>query len=351
VTVLNIVVLAGGLSTERDVSLSTGSMVCRALRELGHRALLLDVYLGLEFKGPPAGLFKGPESTDEILKIPDAGPDLAAVRALRKDGSASFFGPGVLGICNAADMVFIALHGICGEDGRLQAALELSGIPYTGTGSLGSALAMNKDMAKRLLSFAGVPTARWACAGPGDDPAAAAAGIGLPCVVKPLSGGSSIGVFIPETAQALKESLDEALKYDEAVMIEEYIKGREFSVGILGGEALPVIEIIPHEGFYDYKNKYQTGFTDEICPARLTEEQTLEVQRLALRAHGALMLGSYSRIDFILDESGGFVCLEANTLPGMTPTSLLPQEAKAAGISYNELCRRLVAAAQNRKLL
>ena len=347
---MKIVVLAGGLSSERDVSLSTGSMVCRALREMGHKVLLLDVFLGLrEIGGSPDALFTGGDSPTQIIPIPDREPDLDAVRAKRKDGGASFFGPNVLDILRASDMVYIALHGICGEDGRLQAALDLIGVPYTGTGSLGSALAMNKDLSKKLIHAAGVRTARWVAAGPDTDAAAIAGKVGLPCVVKPNNGGSSIGVFIPSSKDELEASLREAFRYDECVIVEEYIKGREFSVGILDGEALPVIEIVPHQGFYDYSNKYQQGMTDEICPARLGTDQTVEIQQLALRVHRALMLGSYSRIDFILDRDGRFICLEANTLPGMTPTSLLPQEAQAQGLSYNELCYRIVAAGKSRK--
>lgn len=349
---MNIVVLAGGLSTERDVSLSTGSMVCRALREIGHRALLLDVFLGLALdrEADLTELFTGEEKLTEILKVPLSEPDLDTVRSLRQDGGRSFFGPNVLELCKAADIVFIALHGICGEDGRLQAALELLSIPYTGTGSLGSALAMNKDMSKKLFFSAGIPTARWIAIDSSTDIDDAMQEFGLPCVIKPGNGGSSIGVFIPKTELEFRENVEEALHYDECVIIEEYIKGREFSVGILDGEPLPVIEIVPHDGFYDYKNKYQTGCTDEICPAHLSKSQRLTVQRLALKAHETLMLGCYSRIDFMLDANGRFVCLEANTLPGMTPTSLLPQEAKAEGLSYNELCWRLVVAGKSRIL-
>lgn len=344
---MNIVVLAGGLSTERDVSLSTGSKVCKALREIGHRALLLDVYLGIPFSdgADPAALFSGDEKSAEILKIPDTAPDLALIKQQRSDGGKSFFGPNVLTLCKSADLVFIALHGICGEDGKLQAAFDLMGIPYTGSGSLGSALAMNKDMTKKLLSAAGIPTARWISADRDTDLDAAAAEIGLPCVVKPCNGGSSIGVFIPRSLAELKQSVSEALKNDSLVIIEEYISGREFSVGILNGKALPVIEIVPHTGFYDFQNKYQSGRTDEICPARLDEQQTLQIQSFALKTHNILLLGSYSRVDFMLDAGGRFICLEANTLPGMTPTSLIPQEAMADGVTYNELCSRIVEAA------
>lgn len=345
---MNIVVLAGGLSTERDVSLSTGSMVCRALRQNGHHAILLDAYLGTELPlgSAPSGLFKEAQGDQEIIHTPETAPDLDKVRAERADGGASFFGPNVVALCEAADLVFIALHGVCGEDGKLQAAFDLLGIRYTGSGSLGSALAMDKAVTKTLLTAAGIKTAEWRSVCRGSSPAEIAGVLGLPCVVKPRNGGSSIGVAIPSSIEELSRSLDGAFCYDDLLIAEKYIPGREFSVGILDGRALPVIEIVPHRGFYDFKNKYQAGLTDELCPARLDGEMAARVQMLALRAHRALRLGSYSRIDFILDrETGEFVCLEANTLPGMTPTSLLPQEAAAEGVSYGALCEKLVAAA------
>lgn len=346
---MNIVVLAGGLSTERDVSLSTGSMVCQALKENGHRVFLLDVFMGAPLDGDPLALFTGAEAPAEILRVPAAAPDLDAVRRSRPGDPRSFFGPNVLKICAVADLVFIALHGECGEDGRVQAAFELTGVPYTGTGSLGSVLAMDKDLSKQLLERRGVPTAPWAyirSADPAPDPAALEARLGLPCVVKPCAGGSSVGVSIPASPAALGQALQAARRFGD-VLVEAYVKGREFSVGILGGRALPPVEIIPKEGFYDYENKYQPGRTEEICPARLSRPQTQRMQQLALEAHAALRLGSYSRIDFILGQGGDFVCLEANTLPGMTPTSLLPQEAAAVGIPYAQLCEELVRLAGN----
>ena len=166
--------------------------------------------------------------------------------------------------------------------------------------------------------------------------------IGLPCVVKPCSAGSSVGVSIVHDVPELKNALEVACKVEKNILVEKMIPGREFSVGILDGEALPVIEIIPKQGFYDYKNKYQAGAAQEVCPAELSAEETKKVQRLALRVHQVLRLGDYCRIDFILDNEDEFICLEANTLPGMTPTSLLPQEALAADIPYVELCNRII---------
>jgi D-alanine-D-alanine ligase len=242
-----------------------------------------------------------------------------------------------------ADIVFNALHGSIGENGPLQTVLELEGIKFTGTGSVGCVLAMDKDLAKRMLRFSRVPTPDWITLEPGQDALPAAQGLGFPCVVKPLGCGSSVGVSIARDDASLLKAVAEAKKQGQAVMLEKMIEGREFSVGVMGGEALPIIEIIPKTAeFYDYAHKYQPGFTSEICPANLEPDIAKRLQASAVDAHRALRLGFYSRVDFMLDNNGNHFCLEANTLPGMTPTSLLPQEAAAAGISYNELCERIV---------
>lgn len=344
---MKIVVLAGGLSPERDVSLSSGSLIANALREAGHRVVLLDVYEGIAAnENGLEVLFK-----DKITgapynyKVPEKEPDLDEIKR-RTDNGNSLIGKNILPVCRLADVVFIALHGAMGENGQIQAVFDVIGIKYTGTGYAGSLLAMDKDLTKKLLLQASIPTAKWlVCDGSGMDTQKIINRIGLPCVVKPCSGGSSIGVSIVGSADALREAVAAAGSVEETVMVEEMIPGREFSVGILEGRALPVIEIIPREGFYDYKNKYQAGLTDEICPARLTEAEREKIQDYALRIHKLLRLGTYSRMDFILDASGEFICLEANTLPGMTPTSLIPQEALAEGISYVELCSRIAGSA------
>ena len=278
---MDIVVLAGGLSTERDVSFKTGSMVAAALKENGHRVILLDV--------------------------------------------------------------FMALHGENGENGKLQAAFDLFGIKYTGSDYLSSAIAMNKDMAKQLFAYGDIPAPK----GIGmtketreDD--VTKLGLTLPCVVKPCCGGSSIGVTIVRDAAEFKAALDEAFKWEDHLIIEEYVKGREFSVGVLEGKALPVIEIAPIQGFYDYKNKYKAGSAVETCPADLPEEISAKMRRYAERVAEVIGLDTYSRSDFLLDENNQIYCLEANTLPGMTPTSLLPQEAAVIGINFNELCEKLI---------
>ena len=324
---MKILVLAGGLSPERDVSLSSGSLVANALLENGHEVELADLYTGEISSGGPFS-----------YTVPENEPDLDALRAAH---GPALIGPGVIGACKRADIVFVALHGSIGENGQLQTVFELEGIKFTGTGSVGSMLAMDKDLAKRILVSYGIPTPGWDIYG--ED-----ANIGFPCVVKPLGCGSSVGVSIVRDEAGLMKAVEEANKQGQTVMLEKLIEGRELQVAVLDGEALPVIEIIPRQGeFYDYAHKYQPGFAREICPASLEPELAARLQASAVQVHRALRLGFYSRIDFMLDKNGKHFCLEANSLPGMTPTSLLPQEAAAAGISYNELCEKIIRGASN----
>jgi D-alanine-D-alanine ligase len=222
----------------------------------------------------------------------------------------------------------------------------LFGIKYTGTGYLGSALAMDKGMTKQLFLNNNVPTPKGIKLNSRDIYNAIeiikSEGIKYPCVVKPCCGGSSIGVSIPNNDEEFVKAVQEAFGFEENVIVEEYIEGREFSIGVIGGEALPIIEIIPLQGFYDYKNKYQVGMTKDECPASISPELTKKMQEEAVHASRVLQLDTYSRIDFISDSKGEIYCLEANTLPGMTPTSLLPQEAAVLGIEFPELCERLI---------
>ena len=341
---MKIVVLAGGLSPERNVSLSTGTMVTGALRARGHRAALVDMFFGLEdFAGAPEALFDAPPSESDRFVGREA-PDLEAVRAARRDRSGSLFGPGVLELCRGADLVFLALHGTCGEDGRVQAALELLGIPYTGAGFLGSAIAMDKDLTKRMVADVvatpGWKTARYT-AGEIEDLVSSAR---LPLVVKPVASGSSIGVPIARTAEELRAALNAGLALGGRTVLEEYVSGREIQVGILEDGALPSIEIIPKSGFYDYENKYQPGAAVEVCPADIPPAWEERLRDAALRVYRTLGLSVYARADFIVDEDGEPWFLEINTLPGMTPTSLLPQEAAAVGIDYGALVERIVLA-------
>lgn len=342
---MKIVVLAGGLSTERDVSFKTGEMVTKALRENGHQVILLDVFMGYSNKEEDlTGIFDRAEAVSvKVAAIPETAPDLEKVKAQRKDQSDNFFGPNVIELCRMADIVFMALHGENGENGKIQAAFDLFGIRYTGTGYLGSALAMNKGMAKQLFLENGIPTPRGTSLKRGEDATKIeTCGIHFPCVVKPCSGGSSIGVSIVHDKAEYEQALKEAFRWENELVIEEYVKGREFSVGVIDFQALPIIEIAPVEGFYDYKNKYKAGSTVETCPAELSEQITKEMQGYAEKVAEVLGLNTYSRTDFLLDAEDHIFCLEANTLPGMTPTSLLPQEAKVTGVDFNQLCEKLI---------
>ena len=342
---MKIVVLAGGLSTERDVSFKTGEMVTKALRENGHQVILLDVFMGYSDKEEdlPGMCDRAEAVSVKVAAIPETAPDLEKVKAQRKDQSDNFFGPNVIELCRMADIVFMALHGENGENGKIQAAFDLFGIRYTGTGYLGSALAMNKGMAKQLFLENGIPTPRGTSLKRGEDAAKIeTCGIHFPCVVKPCSGGSSIGVSIVHDKAEYEQALKEAFRWENELVIEEYVKGREFSVGVIDFQALPIIEIAPVEGFYDYKNKYKAGSTVETCPAELSEQITKEMQGYAEKVAEVLGLNTYSRTDFLLDAEDHIFCLEANTLPGMTPTSLLPQEAKVTGVDFNQLCEKLI---------
>lgn len=342
---MNIVVLAGGLSTERDVSFITGSMVAKALRENGHSVILLDVFMGYSDKREDlTGIFDKAEEISVIVdQIPETAPDLKKVKSMRKDQSDCFFGPNVIELCQMADIVFMALHGENGENGKIQAAFDLFGIKYTGTGYLSSALAMDKGLSKAMFVANHIPTPQGISMKKNervDD--FGKTGLTLPCVVKPCCGGSSIGVSIVRTVEEYQKALDDAFAWEEEVVIEDFIEGREFSVGVIDYKALPVIEIAPVEGFYDYKNKYKAGSAVETCPAALSEELTREMQHYAEEVSRVLGLNTYSRMDFLLNAENKMFCLEANTLPGMTPTSLLPQEAAAVGVNFNELCEKLI---------
>ena len=242
-----------------------------------------------------------------------------------------------------ADIVFMALHGENGENGKIQAAFDLFGIRYTGSDYLSSAIAMNKETSKQFFLANGIPAPKGiSMTRDTREDDVTKLELTLPCVVKPCCGGSSIGVSIVRTVEEYEEALEEAFRWEEEILIEDYIEGREFSVGVLEGKALPIIEIAPVEGFYDYKNKYKAGSAVETCPAQLSEAVTKQMQQYAVEVTKVLGLGAYSRMDFLLDSREQMYCLEANTLPGMTPTSLLPQEAQAVGVSFEQLCEKLI---------
>lgn len=342
---MKIIVLAGGLSTERDVSLSSAAGICKTLLEKGHDAYLLDVFLGLE---------NAPENLEEVFTLPGHGleiasdisttePDLAAVKASRPDQSTCFLGLNVIELCRLADITFIGLHGGEGENGKLQATFDLLGIRYTGPDSLGCAVAMDKGLTKQIFQQSGVSTPSGICMYKNDsDHSLASTGLTLPVVIKPCSGGSSIGVYIVDTEEEYEKALENSFRYEDEVVIETYIKGREFACGIIDGEPLPPIEIIPKTGFFDYANKYQDGATDEVCPADISDEISDRMKELTVKAYHALKLNVYSRADFLLDADGNLYCLEMNTLPGMTAASLLPKEARVMGIEYGDLCELII---------
>ncbi|MCR4671936.1 MAG: D-alanine--D-alanine ligase [Lachnospiraceae bacterium] len=342
---MRIVVAAGGTSTERDVSLVSGMGIYRALRSKGYECILLDVFFGYPGDDWETVFDKDKDWAESIEYIKANNPDIEAVKALRPDWKDSFFGPHVIDICREADLVFIALHGENGENGKVQACFDLNGINYTGADYKSSALCMDKGLTKDLFRSSGIPCPKGVRVHKGEG---IPSDFPLPCIVKACCGGSSVGVSIARSIEEYKPALDNAFKYDDEVIIEEFIAGREFSVGVIDGKALPVIEIAPKEGFYDYKNKYQPGATVETCPAELSLELTEKVQKIAEEAFKVLRLRDYVRFDFIMDPEGNFYCLEANTLPGMTPVSLLPQEAKAMGIDFEELCQLLITIAMRR---
>ena len=334
---MKIVVLCGGLSNERDVSITSGSCVARSLRERGHSVVLLDMFLGYGGDcSDPTKLFDE-QQQDLRYSVGEETPDIASLIA---SGDGSRLGKNVISICRAADIVFLALHGEDGEDGKIQATLDMYGVKYTGSGYLGSALAMNKELSKTLFNAAGIPTAPAITLRKGEGIQASP---WIPCVVKPCSGGSSVGTSIVRTQEEFSAALEFAFKYEDDVLVEKYIKGRELTVGVMDGKAMPSIEIVLKNGWYDYKNKYQAGFAEEICPAPISAEDEERLGRLAERVSKALMVDVYCRADFIMDDDDGEIyCLEANTLPGMTPTSLVPQMAAEQGMSYGELCEKII---------
>ena len=329
---MKIAVLFGGTSQERDVSIASAAQIIPALRGLGHEVVAIDTVTGrltseAEQRLLTSGVGPEPPSSTALANMRESALALASNASDIRD----------------VDVVFLALHGGAGEDGRVQAVLDLAGMAYTGSNHIASAAAMDKDLSKRLFRAARVPTADWLMS-----PVLAhdvAETLGWPVVVKPNKQGSTVGLSVVREAAALMEAIDFAGRYDDEVMVERFIPGRELTVGILEGEALPVGEIITKSGLFDYEAKYQAGGAQEIFPADLSPEKTAEIQQLAVRAHAALKLGEYSRIDFRMDPDDEFWCLEANSLPGMTSGSLLPQAAKVAGIDFPRLVERICRAA------
>lgn len=344
---MKIVVLGGGISTERHVSLVSATSICKALRSLGHKAIFVDMFIGLEdYDGPLEAAFDVPDGFCGNVAIEHTAPDLDAVIASRKMKSPSRLGRNVLEICALSDFVFLGLHGADGEDGKIQAALDLLGIPYAGSGPLGSAMAMDKATTKKIMRFHGIPTPDWKeFAVSADNVESVAEQCMLPNVVKVVNGGSSIGVYICEDGEALRRALEDSVSYGGRVIVEQKVSGREFTVPVFDGRALSAIEIVPPEGnSFDYVAKYQSGAEGarEICPAQISARQQEYLGGIALDLHNALGLSVYSRTDIILDEHGQGWCLEVNTLPGMTPASLIPKAAALEGYDYAHLCEKII---------
>jgi len=327
---MNVTVLMGGTSSERNVSLASGIRIALALRERGHKVTALD---------PARGVISASEERE--LSTGKVGTEPPSLEALSKFAEGTFL-PNLTSMkeIKDADVVFLGLHGGQGEDGTLQALLDMARVKYTGSGHLASALAMDKDLSKKLFRAAEVNTADWLMAPATIEQVEGI--LGLPVVVKPSKQGSTVGLSVVKKRADLAAAIEEASKYDDEVMIERFIPGRELTVGVLGDVALPVGEIISKHEIYDYECKYTAGMATEEFPAKLSREATERVQQQALAAFKALKLGGCARIDFRLSSEGEFYCLEANTLPGMTELSLIPQGAAAMGISFPELCERIV---------
>ncbi|MDZ7629957.1 MAG: D-alanine--D-alanine ligase [Gemmatimonadaceae bacterium] len=327
---MRLTVLLGGTSSERNVSLASGLRMAAALREAGHEVRLLD---------PATGPIEA--SVEALLReraVGTAPPSVGELAALRLNDQTPTLPTHPL--VRDAECVVLALHGGQGEDGTVQALLDVAGVRYTGSGAMATAIAMDKDMTKRILVHAGVPTAPWRMTPVETE--AAVGYLGLPLIVKPNREGSTVGLTIVKARDQFEGAVAEALRFDREVMCETFVPGRELTVPVLAGAALPVGEIIPMKEIYDYECKYTPGMAREVFPADLTPEQTAQVQRYAEKAYVALKLRGCARIDFRLTPEGAFACLEANTLPGMTALSLVPQSAAAAGVSFVEFCDRLV---------
>jgi D-alanine-D-alanine ligase len=333
---MRIAVLMGGTSDERDVSLASGAQVARALRDAGHEVVAVDTARGVlasieEERLLGAGVAGAPPGAGELSAL-----DESHTMALARDPD-----------LGDVDVFFLALHGGSGEDGTIQSLLDAAGVTYTGSDRLGCSLAMDKEVTKRLLRDAGIPTPDWLVGGRSVDDVDRA--LGLPVVVKASGGGSSLRLILAHDRDELAAAIEESASWNDLVLFERYQRGREFTVGIVGHRPLPVGEIVPRHEIFDYECKYQPDMAEEIFPADIPVDLAEELQGLALRVHVALRLRDFSRVDFIVDDEGGIWCLEANALPGLTANSLLPKAAQAAGIGFSELCDRLVGLAAARR--
>jgi len=332
---MNIVLMVGGFSSEREVSLASGKGVLKALRQNGHNVIVVDPVYGNKFV------------SEDLIFRDEVKSSYPKVEDLKQLWTSSY--RNTLDCINSklfdnTDIVFIALHGKYSEDGRLQAILEARNLKFTGSDMFASVKAIDKDLAKTIFAYNNIPTAPWISFTKWENNIKdiIQTRIGFPCVIKPNDEGSTVGLSIVDNPNLLEEAVKTAFGYSDKIIVEKYIKGREITVPILGEQALPVIEVKPKDGFYDYQHKYTKGMTEYICPAELPVEVATKAQEIALSAHNALGCSVYSRVDFLMDINYNFYCLEVNTLPGMTELSLVPKAAKVIGIEFNELVERII---------
>lgn len=329
---LKIAVLLGGTSAERDVSLVSGQEIAKALNSIGHQVLAVDCAFGARL------IEDWEKDINEIIQVTHSDFEQRKIELDRNLIETMRFL-----LAEKVDVVFIALHGGYGENGQIQALLDLVKIPYTGSGSLASAIGMDKHLSKILFQKNGVTTAPWIqlkdqMAFPRNE----IEDLGLPVVIKPNDQGSTVGLTVVREQSELDTAIALAFRFSHSVLAEKYIPGREMTVSVLGDQALPVIEIIPEHGIYDYECKYQKGKSQYIVPAEITDRVTRKLQEMALAAYHALDFRHYARVDFRLDPENSPYCLEVNSLPGMTATSLVPKAARATGIEFPELVDRIV---------
>ncbi|KRO16449.1 D-alanine--D-alanine ligase family protein [Lacticaseibacillus saniviri] len=339
---MKIVVLAGGRSTERNVSISSGYRLTNALREKGHQATFIDLFLGYDLSQVDSidAVFED-SNTSKDLKISDAVLTDADINAMRTDGTTQLFGPNVLEIAKAADIVFLGLHGGDGENGKVQAVLDLNNIRYTGSGATASGITMNKVYSKEIMLYHKIQTAAFKEFTRDQGPHQKV-DFDFPVVVKPTSGGSSVGTVIAHNQEEMEAGLADAFRFDQSAMVEEFISGREFSLGVVNGQPLPAIEIKVRDGWYDFTHKFQEGYTDFVTPPEDLDDETHEAMKdIAVQTMNVLGLQNYGRVDFLVNDDGIWV-IEANNLPGMTPLSLMPQEAEAIGLSYPDLVEQII---------
>jgi D-alanine-D-alanine ligase len=336
---LKVIVLTGGVSSERNVSIASSRAITKALKESGHEVTAVDPIYG-----------KNQPSEEEIFSVrPVIGKEFPTEDELKSFSSKKVLECIHSELFDNIDIVFLGLHGKFGEDGKIQSLLEMRGVKYTGSGVTSSAMAMDKNISKILFNHFGIPTPRWFMIDKADYSfnnvkERIMAEICYPAVIKPNDEGSTVGLSIvkPDGDLSLKNALDLAFKYTDSVMVEQFIPGRELTAAILGDEALPVVEIKPKDGFYDYEHKYTSGRTEYFCPAELNEDICIQIQNNALAAHQSLQCKAYSRVDYRLNEKNEYHCLEVNTLPGMTELSLVPKAAKARGIGFHELLNKII---------